>query len=160
MCAAADLISTVEWDATGELFATGDKGGRVVVFRRDHSLPLTQVSYYILHPIQNPSRSNASHFIPYNTIRIIANSNMCAVLSLSIQYITIVHSVQCTSLCRAVLFSSFFALYNLSTVQLIGLKILVLFVSCTSSIQSLCYVPNTLYVLQYFYAVVCCNYRV
>uniref|UniRef100_A0A8C9VM01 Serine/threonine-protein phosphatase 2A 55 kDa regulatory subunit B n=2 Tax=Scleropages formosus TaxID=113540 RepID=A0A8C9VM01_SCLFO len=31
----ADIISTVEFNATGELLATGDKGGRVVVFQRE-----------------------------------------------------------------------------------------------------------------------------
>ncbi|KAJ8281514.1 hypothetical protein COCON_G00040330 [Conger conger] len=32
---AADIISTVEFNSTGELLATGDKGGRVVVFQRE-----------------------------------------------------------------------------------------------------------------------------
>ncbi|KAF7231579.1 serine/threonine-protein phosphatase 2A 55 kDa regulatory subunit B beta isoform-like [Nothobranchius furzeri] len=31
----ADIISTVEFNSTGELLATGDKGGRVVVFQRE-----------------------------------------------------------------------------------------------------------------------------
>ncbi|XDV39120.1 hypothetical protein PO909_008405 [Leuciscus waleckii] len=31
----ADIISTVEFNPTGELLATGDKGGRVVVFQRE-----------------------------------------------------------------------------------------------------------------------------
>ena len=31
----ADIISTVEFNHTGELLATGDKGGRVVVFQRE-----------------------------------------------------------------------------------------------------------------------------
>lgn len=31
----ADIISTVEFNHTGELLATGDKGGRVVIFQRD-----------------------------------------------------------------------------------------------------------------------------
>ncbi|KTG34964.1 hypothetical protein cypCar_00005468, partial [Cyprinus carpio] len=30
-----DIISTVEFNSTGELLATGDKGGRVVVFQRE-----------------------------------------------------------------------------------------------------------------------------
>ncbi|KAF7707430.1 serine/threonine-protein phosphatase 2A 55 kDa regulatory subunit B beta isoform isoform X1 [Silurus meridionalis] len=33
--AEADIISTVEFNSTGELLATGDKGGRVVVFQRE-----------------------------------------------------------------------------------------------------------------------------
>jgi len=32
---AADIISCVEFNADGELLATGDKGGRVVIFQRD-----------------------------------------------------------------------------------------------------------------------------
>lgn len=31
----ADVISTVEFNHTGELLATGDKGGRVVIFQRE-----------------------------------------------------------------------------------------------------------------------------
>lgn len=31
----ADIISTVEFNQDGEFLATGDKGGRVVVFQRD-----------------------------------------------------------------------------------------------------------------------------
>ena len=31
----ADIISCVEYNDTGELLATGDKGGRVVIFQRD-----------------------------------------------------------------------------------------------------------------------------
>ena len=36
LCSApADIISTVEFNHTGELLATGDKGGRVVIFQRE-----------------------------------------------------------------------------------------------------------------------------
>ena len=31
----ADIISCVEFSHDGELLATGDKGGRVVIFQRD-----------------------------------------------------------------------------------------------------------------------------
>uniref|UniRef100_A0A3B5MA68 Uncharacterized protein n=1 Tax=Xiphophorus couchianus TaxID=32473 RepID=A0A3B5MA68_9TELE len=31
----ADVISTVEFNQTGDLLATGDKGGRVVIFQRE-----------------------------------------------------------------------------------------------------------------------------
>lgn len=34
----ADIISTVEFNSTGELLATGDKGGRVVVFQREQEV--------------------------------------------------------------------------------------------------------------------------
>lgn len=46
----ADIISTVEFNYSGELLATGDKGGRVVIFqheqevRLDSRLPLTIVN--------------------------------------------------------------------------------------------------------------------
>ena len=33
----ADIISTVEFDSTGDYLATGDKGGRVVMFERANS---------------------------------------------------------------------------------------------------------------------------
>ncbi|CAG5115603.1 unnamed protein product, partial [Candidula unifasciata] len=33
--AEADIISCVEFNSDGELLATGDKGGRVVIFQRD-----------------------------------------------------------------------------------------------------------------------------
>jgi serine/threonine-protein phosphatase 2A regulatory subunit B len=32
----ADLISTIEFNQDGELLAVGDKGGRIVVFQREH----------------------------------------------------------------------------------------------------------------------------
>lgn len=34
----ADIISTVEFDHTGDYLATGDKGGRVVLFERNESV--------------------------------------------------------------------------------------------------------------------------
>lgn len=40
---AADIISTVEFDHTGNYLATGDKGGRVVLFERNETVP-TSVS--------------------------------------------------------------------------------------------------------------------
>lgn len=35
---AADIISTVEFDHTGNYLATGDKGGRVVLFERNETV--------------------------------------------------------------------------------------------------------------------------
>jgi hypothetical protein len=35
---AADIISTVEFNQTGDYLATGDKGGRVVLFERNESV--------------------------------------------------------------------------------------------------------------------------
>jgi hypothetical protein len=48
----ADIISCVEFNHDGDLLATGDKGGRVVIFQRDpvvstltfHTIPLKLVS--------------------------------------------------------------------------------------------------------------------
>lgn len=36
----ADVISTVEFNQTGDLLATGDKGGRVVIFQRETEVSL------------------------------------------------------------------------------------------------------------------------
>ena len=40
----ADIISAVEFDKTGEHLATGDRGGRVVLFERLHPSKATLVS--------------------------------------------------------------------------------------------------------------------
>jgi hypothetical protein len=37
----ADIISTVEFDHTGNYLATGDKGGRVVLFERNETVSTT-----------------------------------------------------------------------------------------------------------------------
>lgn len=34
----ADIISTVEFNQSGELLATGDKGGRVVIFQQEEEV--------------------------------------------------------------------------------------------------------------------------
>lgn len=41
---AADIISCVEFNHDGDLLATGDKGGRVVIFQRDPSVSLPSLS--------------------------------------------------------------------------------------------------------------------
>ena len=41
---AADIISCVEFNHDGELLATGDKGGRVVIFQRDQVVSVNVVS--------------------------------------------------------------------------------------------------------------------
>lgn len=38
---AADIISCVEFNHDGDLLATGDKGGRVVIFQRDPSVSVS-----------------------------------------------------------------------------------------------------------------------
>jgi hypothetical protein len=40
-CSAADVISAVEFDADGSYLATGDKGGRVVLFEKVSTLPVS-----------------------------------------------------------------------------------------------------------------------
>lgn len=37
-----DIVSTVEFDSTGEYLAAGDRGGRVVIFQRVEVPPLPQ----------------------------------------------------------------------------------------------------------------------
>lgn len=37
----ADIISTVEFDQTGNYLATGDKGGRVVLFERNDTVSIS-----------------------------------------------------------------------------------------------------------------------
>lgn len=39
----ADVISTVEFNQTGDLLATGDKGGRVVIFQRESEVRLPRL---------------------------------------------------------------------------------------------------------------------
>jgi len=36
----ADIISCVEFNSTGELLATGDKGGRIVIFQQEQGVSL------------------------------------------------------------------------------------------------------------------------
>lgn len=47
----ADIISTVEFDHTGNYLATGDKGGRVVLFERNETVRCPENS----NPIQMSS---------------------------------------------------------------------------------------------------------
>ena len=42
----ADIISCVEFNHDGELLATGDKAGRVVIFQRDQTV--SYFRYYII----------------------------------------------------------------------------------------------------------------
>lgn len=45
---AADIISAVEFDDSGQFLATGDRGGRVVIFERGGSTPVTFLSANLL----------------------------------------------------------------------------------------------------------------
>ncbi|CAG04756.1 unnamed protein product, partial [Tetraodon nigroviridis] len=52
----ADIISTVEFNHNGELLATGDKGGRVVIFQREpetKSEPFSQGEYNVYSTFQS-----------------------------------------------------------------------------------------------------------
>jgi len=42
----ADIISTVEFDHTGNYLATGDKGGRVVLFERNETVATPRLSLW------------------------------------------------------------------------------------------------------------------
>ncbi|KAJ7103890.1 WD40-repeat-containing domain protein [Mycena epipterygia] len=42
----ADIISAVEFDSTGDFLATGDKGGRVVLFERNRSKKTCEYKFY------------------------------------------------------------------------------------------------------------------
>lgn len=50
-CVAADIISTVEFNSSGELLATGDKGGRVVVFQREQEVRDAKNATLIMLPL-------------------------------------------------------------------------------------------------------------
>jgi serine/threonine-protein phosphatase 2A regulatory subunit B len=50
----ADIISTVEFDHTGNYLATGDKGGRVVLFERNE----TKKKHANTSFTQNSNRTN------------------------------------------------------------------------------------------------------
>jgi hypothetical protein len=58
----ADIISTVEFDQTGNYLATGDKGGRVVLFERNETVstchPLSSVRLLMLSRKKHASTSS------------------------------------------------------------------------------------------------------
>lgn len=72
----ADIISTVEFDSTGNYLATGDKGGRVVLFERNEMVrPPTLVS--LVHPSESPldpqekgMRVQVLHRVPVTRTRV------------------------------------------------------------------------------------------
>lgn len=45
----ADIISTVEFNHSGELLATGDKGGRVVIFQHEQEVHFIITSEMYFH---------------------------------------------------------------------------------------------------------------
>lgn len=63
----ADIISTVEFDHTGNYLATGDKGGRVVLFERNETVstfPCTlrpsRPMVLTIHPRKKPVNINST----------------------------------------------------------------------------------------------------
>lgn len=48
---AADIISCVEFNHDGDLLATGDKGGRVVIFQRDPSVSTQRLRLWNQVPV-------------------------------------------------------------------------------------------------------------
>lgn len=48
----ADIISSVEFDHTGNYLATGDKGGRVVLFERNDGVSIETPPKYIKENIK------------------------------------------------------------------------------------------------------------
>ncbi|KAI8840427.1 protein phosphatase 2A regulatory subunit cdc55 [Chytriomyces hyalinus] len=79
----ADIISAIEFDHTGDYLATGDKGGRVVLFERNHAKKVCEYKFYTEFQSHEPEfdylksleieekinkirwckRQNASHFL-------------------------------------------------------------------------------------------------
>lgn len=56
----ADIISTVEFDHTGDYLATGDKGGRVVLFERNEQVSQKTVIGDVTHRNRNEAASISS----------------------------------------------------------------------------------------------------
>ena len=46
----ADVLSSVRFNHDGSLLATGDKGGRVVVFKKSHQVSRSHYSGYVSGP--------------------------------------------------------------------------------------------------------------
>jgi hypothetical protein len=59
----ADIISTVEFDSTGNYLATGDKGGRVVLFERNESVSISFFHFPCLPSAVNLIVSLIVHFL-------------------------------------------------------------------------------------------------
>ena len=51
----ADILSAVSFDQSGEYFATGDRGGRVVIFKKgDAGKPKVRTCITVLHSYVGP----------------------------------------------------------------------------------------------------------
>ncbi len=60
-CCIADIISTVEFNDDGELLATGDKGGRIVIFQRESSNK-TSAAYRSDYNVYSTFQSHEAEF--------------------------------------------------------------------------------------------------
>lgn len=60
----ADIISTVEFDHTGNYLATGDKGGRVVLFERNETVSSKCPTTYSVTNIRCRRRLANTNFTP------------------------------------------------------------------------------------------------
>ena len=73
---AADIISTVEFDQTGNYLATGDKGGRVVLFERNETVCIYQTSVAtvtcpsLTQPTEKDMRIQVPHRVPVTRARV------------------------------------------------------------------------------------------
>lgn len=61
----ADIISTVEFNHTGELLATGDKGGRVVIFQREPEVDTHTNTHTHKYPIFHSSFASSDDRTPF-----------------------------------------------------------------------------------------------
>uniref|UniRef100_A0A673Y0Y6 Serine/threonine-protein phosphatase 2A 55 kDa regulatory subunit B beta isoform n=1 Tax=Salmo trutta TaxID=8032 RepID=A0A673Y0Y6_SALTR len=78
----ADIISTVEFNPTGELLATGDKGGRVVVFQREQeskNQPHRRGEYNVYSTFQILGKS--SYFTAHLSTLAFANGSITSITS-------------------------------------------------------------------------------
>lgn len=65
---AADIISTVEFNEDGELLATGDKGGRIVIFQRDQPSK-SQLQHQIHNMNTSPNNFIRNEYSVYSTFQ-------------------------------------------------------------------------------------------
>uniref|UniRef100_A0ABI7ZBU5 Protein phosphatase 2 regulatory subunit Balpha n=1 Tax=Felis catus TaxID=9685 RepID=A0ABI7ZBU5_FELCA len=81
----ADIISTVEFNHTGELLATGDKGGRVVIFQREPEAGYTSGrSFMLSHKLKSsagtvvplPAMDSPPHCVEGSTARVRVGSSL------------------------------------------------------------------------------------
>lgn len=65
----ADIISAVEFNEDGELLATGDKGGRIVIFQREQASKAQLQSYSASQPANNNPNLFRTEYNVYSTFQ-------------------------------------------------------------------------------------------